>query len=123
MLSQRVTRTAVIGAVMGLVAGGAVALGLGGIPAARAMSPASSPAVAVSTTSTLTLPDFSAIVRQYGPAVVNVSTTGTTKTAMDFSGAGRSIPAIPSGSSSATSAVRWRLRARPSCASRARGSS
>ncbi len=41
------------------------------------------------------LPDFSAIVKQYGPAVVNVSTTGTTKAALDASPFGQLDPDDP----------------------------
>ena len=96
MLSQRVTRGAIIAAVLGLVAGGSAALGLSILPNARAMLPPSSPAAPASApTSPMALPDFSAIVRQYGPAVVNVSTTGTTKAALDVSGAGPLDPGDP----------------------------
>ncbi|MDH4093916.1 MAG: DegQ family serine endoprotease [Betaproteobacteria bacterium] len=42
---------------------------------------APAPATAAATTRVSALPDFAAIVRQYGPAVVNIATSGTRQTA------------------------------------------
>jgi len=95
MSSRSLKRAAVAIAVLGLVAGGYAVLGHTFLPTAIAMSappPApqpSAPAVATA------LPDFSAIVRQYGPAVVNVSTTGTAKTGLDASPFGQLDPNDP----------------------------
>jgi serine protease Do len=41
------------------------------------------------------VPDFSAIVQRYGPAVVNLSTTGTVKTSMEGSPLGQIDPGSP----------------------------
>jgi serine protease Do len=81
-MSRRATkRLAVAAAVAAVLAGGYLtearamaAPTAGGAPGAPPSPPAAAaPAPAA-------LPDFSAIVRRYGPAVVNVSTTGTVKT-------------------------------------------
>ena len=60
-------------------------------PARPAASPPSIPAAA----STAALPDFTGIVEQYGPAVVNVSTTSTVKTAFQDTPFGRMDPDDP----------------------------
>ena len=51
-------------------------------PATGGVDPVTAPSVAAPAAATQ-LPDFSAIVERYGPAVVNVSTTGTVKTSME----------------------------------------
>ncbi|HJV27197.1 MAG TPA: DegQ family serine endoprotease [Aromatoleum sp.] len=61
------------------------ALSFGGYEAARSMAPAHAgmlPALTApaSTTAGVTLPNFRSIVERYGPAVVNISVEGTTKT-------------------------------------------
>ncbi|HTN54022.1 MAG TPA: DegQ family serine endoprotease [Anaeromyxobacter sp.] len=67
--------TALAAAIVAATAGGYLYRGRAqAAPTAAAATPA--PPVAA-----VTLPDFSAIVQRYGPAVVNVSTTGTEKTA------------------------------------------
>jgi serine protease Do len=87
--SLRVYRNATITLVAGMVAGGAVWLGRSPIgdalalSSAKPMSTATSPATAglSSTATSRSQPDFATIVDQYGAAVVNISVSGTTKTA------------------------------------------
>lgn len=52
-------------------------------------------ATSVTPSSAVRLPDFSAIVQQYGPAVVNLSTTGTAKTSLEGSPRGQLDPGSP----------------------------
>jgi serine protease Do len=95
MQSRNATRVAVVAAAVGLVVGGSAALGLTVLPNARAMPPPPPPAASAAAPTGAALPDFSAIVRRYGPAVVNVSTTGTTKAGLDASGFGQIAPDDP----------------------------
>ena len=61
----------------------ALALGPGGGPAVIAAAPAASapasPATAAAAPAAMALPDFSQITQRFGPAVVNISVTGTAK--------------------------------------------
>ncbi len=95
MSSPKVTRVAILAALIGLVAGGSAALGFSVFPNARATPPAPQPASAAAPAVAVSVPDFSAIVRRYGPAVVNVSVTGEVKTGLDASGFGRIDPGDP----------------------------
>jgi serine protease Do len=78
-MTRRLTKsTAVAAAILAALAGGY--LYRGRALAAPPASAASGPDVPVAPPSaTAALPDFSGIVQRYGPAVVNVSTTGTVK--------------------------------------------
>src|SRR5665647_1036826 len=71
--------------VLALLAAGA--LGGAGVEALQTRAhaqpvPVTAPAVAGITASASTMPDFPRITQEYGPAVVNISVTGTEKTAM-----------------------------------------
>jgi serine protease Do len=75
--------------VLALLAAGAV--GGAGVEALQTRAHAQQPApvlspavVGTNTPSSAVLPDFPRITQQYGPAVVNISVTGTEKTAMQF---------------------------------------
>ncbi len=90
-------RGAVAVAVLGVIGvGGAVAVKQGNAVAAapivlQAVAPVQGAAVAVPAP-VMTLPDFSVIVAHNGPAVVNISVTGSTKTAYDGGPGGRADP-------------------------------
>ncbi len=62
---------------------------------ADASGPAAPVVAAPAVTATLSVPDFSAIVRQFGPAVVNVSTTGTVKSGLQAFPFGQPDPDDP----------------------------
>ncbi len=101
MQLRRVKRATAI-AVLGVVAAGYVVLKHPFVSTARAapVAPAASGAPVVEAPAATpgavaALPDFSAIVRQYGPAVVNVSTTATMKTGANDSPFGRLDPHDP----------------------------
>jgi serine protease Do len=70
-------------------------------PLSSASAAAAAPAPLVTPTAVSTpvaqLPDFATIVRQYGPAVVNVSTTMSTTPVMDGSPLGQLGPDYPFG--------------------------
>jgi len=71
-------RLAAVMAATGVLTLGAVVLShTAGSLTARAAAPASAPSVPAARAAAL--PDFAAIVRQYGPAVVNITTSGTRK--------------------------------------------
>src|SRR3990170_6407337 len=77
-------------AIIAAAAGGYVSRGVTVGPsraAANDNTPAAPPRLAP--------PDFSAIVREYGPAVVNISVTGTVKTATDATPFGQLDPEDP----------------------------
>lgn len=96
MPSSHVTRIAIAAAALGLFLGGSVALGLAVFPTARADAPRAATVAPVAAPAPLAaVPDFSAIVRQYGPAVVNISTTGTSRAGLDASGLGQLDPGDP----------------------------
>jgi serine protease Do len=87
MSNTTLKRAAVAVAVLGVIGvGGAVA-----VKQNAAVAAATVPAAAVAASATpapvaapgITLPDFSSIVAQNGPAVVNINVTGSTKTAFD----------------------------------------
>ena len=71
--------------------GGASVTALQNIRAAHALPQLAAPvaAVAAGAGPAMALPDFSQITAQYGPAVVNVSVTGTSKASRDTPSAGR----------------------------------
>lgn len=71
-------------AVIAALAGGYAEFGGSSIGQAHALGANTAPAVApaVASTAAAALPDFSAIVERNGPAVVNISVTGTAKTAL-----------------------------------------
>ncbi|RZT09091.1 serine protease Do [Duganella sp. CF402] len=84
MSNSTLKRAAVAVAVMGVVGlGGAVAVkqnaAVAAPPVAAAVAPAASPVPVAAPA--ISLPDFSVIVSHNGPAVVNISVTGSTKTA------------------------------------------
>ncbi|NGZ84273.1 Do family serine endopeptidase [Duganella aceris] len=90
MSKSTLKRAAVAVAVLGVIgAGGAVvvqqssatAAATTAVPVAAAVAPSAAP-VAVPAPG-ITLPDFSVIVAHNGPAVVNISVTGSTKTSYD----------------------------------------
>ncbi|MFS2004167.1 Do family serine endopeptidase [Duganella sp. CT11-25] len=87
MSKSTLKRAAVAVAVLGVVgAGGAVVVQQNSATAAAAAAPATvaAPAAPVAVPApTISLPDFSVIVAHNGPAVVNISVTGSTKTAYD----------------------------------------
>ncbi len=74
--------------VRGLVAAGIVTAALAGysqlglsLPGVAQANPTPAAAAAGESAATVTLPSFSTIARQYGPAVVNISVTGDAKAA------------------------------------------
>jgi len=84
MSNSTLKRAAVAVAVLGVVGvGGAVAVkqnaAIAAAPVAAAVAPAAAPAPVAAPA--ISLPDFSVIVSHNGPAVVNISVTGSTKTA------------------------------------------
>ncbi|HEX5342919.1 MAG TPA: DegQ family serine endoprotease [Duganella sp.] len=84
MSNSTLKRAAVAVAVLGVVGvGGAVAVkqnaAVAAAPVAAAVAPAAAPAPVAAPA--ISLPDFSVIVSHNGPAVVNISVTGSTKTA------------------------------------------
>jgi serine protease Do len=84
MSKSTLKRAAVAVAVLGVVGvGGAVAVkqnaAIAAAPVAAAVAPAAAPVPVAAPT--ISLPDFSVIVSHNGPAVVNISVTGSTKTA------------------------------------------
>jgi serine protease Do len=83
-MSKNTRRAAFVIAAMGLVAAGYAAAGRPLTWHADASGPKASPTAAPAVAATMSLPDFSAIVKQYGPAVVNISTSGVKKA--DFEG-------------------------------------
>src|SRR5471030_57686 len=97
--STTIKRLGLALAAVGLMgAGGAIAVYQTNASAAAAAAPQAAGAAAVSAVSQpgapapvaaplMTLPDFSVIAARNGPAVVNVSVTGSTKTSLDFAGA------------------------------------
>jgi serine protease Do len=98
MSKSTLKRAAVAVAVLGVIgAGGAVVVQQNSATAAAPAAPAlvaaaTAPAVAVPAPA-ISLPDFSVIVAHNGPAVVNISVTGSTKTAYDGNDAqGRGDP-------------------------------
>jgi serine protease Do len=84
----------------------AAAIAVGSLWRGRALaaSPADAPApAAVAPAAPTSLPNFAGIVQQYGPAVVNVSVTGTVKTSA-MSPFGQMVPTTRSSTSSGASA-------------------
>ncbi len=73
-------------AIVAAFAGGAVATHYVGQPVQAAASQAAIPAAAAA------LPDFAAIVQQYGPAVVNIAVSGTRQTGFQGAPDGDEIP-------------------------------
>jgi len=100
MSTSTLKRAAVAVAVLGVIgAGGAVVVQQNSATAAAAAAPAiavAAPAAAAPVAvpaPTMTLPDFSVIVAHNGPAVVNISVTGSTKTSYEGADAqGRGDP-------------------------------
>ncbi|NYE61279.1 serine protease Do [Duganella sp. 1224] len=97
MSNSTLKRAAVAVAVLGVVGvGGAVAVKQNAAVAAATVpvaAVAASAAPAPVAAPGITLPDFSSIVAQNGPAVVNINVTGSTKTAFDPDGPqGRNDP-------------------------------
>jgi len=87
MSKSTLKRAALAVAVMGVIgAGGAVAVKQNAAVAAAPAVVAAAPAPVAVPAPTMSLPDFSVIVDHNGPAVVNISVTGSTKTAFDGDG-------------------------------------
>ena len=83
MSTSTLKRAALAVAVLGVVgAGGAVAVKQNAAIAAAPVVAAATAPVAVPAPA-ISLPDFSVVVDHNGPAVVNISVTGSTKTAYD----------------------------------------
>ena len=81
-MNTRLTSTK--GLVLALASAGVIgAVGAGAYTSARAVAPG--PVATVVAAPVMTLPDFSEITSRDGPAVVNISVTGTTKTSFDGS--------------------------------------
>ena len=79
-MNTRLTSTK--GLVLALASAGVIgAVGAGAYTSARAVAPA--PVATTAAAPLVTMPDFSAITQRDGPAVVNISVTGTTKTSFD----------------------------------------
>jgi serine protease Do len=81
-LSRKIKYAATIFAVLAIIAGSCIVHDIPSVTVANATtdtSPASQP---LAPKATITLPDFATIVSQQGPAVVNISVSGTIKTAM-----------------------------------------
>ena len=79
-MNTRLTSTK--GLVLALASAGVIgAVGAGAYTSARAVAPA--PVATVAAAPLVTMPDFSTITQRDGPAVVNISVTGTTKTSFD----------------------------------------
>ena len=83
MQRRLIKSTAVATALVAALAGGYLYRGRAlAAPSGKAEEAASRGNPVATPASTAALPDFSAIVERYGPAVVNVSTTGTTNAAL-----------------------------------------
>ncbi len=96
MRTRVIKIVAVASALAGGLAGGYAYRGRALAAPADHAAEAPAPAVPVATPPAASaLPDFSGIVRRYGPAVVNVSTTGTVKTAFAGSPFGQLDPDDP----------------------------
>jgi serine protease Do len=78
-MTTRTWRSAALAAALSAAVAGGYAMH-GRAQAAQPAADARAPAIPVASAPTAALPDFSAIVQRYGPAVVNISTTGTVKT-------------------------------------------
>ena len=79
-MNTRLTSTK--GLVLALASAGVIgAVGAGAYTSARAVAPA--PVATAAAAPLVTMPDFSTITQRDGPAVVNISVTGTTKTSFD----------------------------------------
>jgi serine protease Do len=79
-MTTRLTSTK--GLVLALASAGVIgAVGTGAYTSARALAPA--PVASAAAVPLVTMPDFSTITSRDGPAVVNISVTGTTKTSFD----------------------------------------
>ena len=79
-MNTRLTSTK--GLVLALASAGVIgAVGTGAYTSARAV--ATPPAATAPAAPLVTMPDFSTITQRDGPAVVNISVTGTTKTSFD----------------------------------------
>ncbi|RZI69149.1 DegQ family serine endoprotease [Variovorax guangxiensis] len=79
-MNTRLTSTK--GLVLALASAGVIgAVGAGAYTSARAVAPA--PVATTAAAPLVTMPDFSTITQRDGPAVVNISVTGTTKTSFD----------------------------------------
>ena len=79
-MNTRLTSTK--GLVLALASAGVIgAVGTGAYTSARAVAPA--PVATAAAAQLVTMPDFSTITQRDGPAVVNISVTGTTKTSFD----------------------------------------
>ena len=98
MQRRMIKRTALATTLVAALAGGYAHWGRAlASPVAKAVE-TTAPGVPVATsaaTATASLPDFSGIVERYGPAVVNVSTTGTTRTALAGTPFGQVSPSDP----------------------------
>jgi serine protease Do len=92
-MMRRTWRSAALATALAAAVGGGYAL-RAKADAAQPTPAAQAPAVPVAAP-TSALPDFSAIVQRYGPAVVNVSTTGTVRTAGAASPFGQVDPNDP----------------------------
>jgi serine protease Do len=80
-MNRRLFKNTALGvALVGALAGGYLYRGRAEASAGVAAPQPAIPVVPVASPSAAALPDFSAIVQRYGPAVVNVSTTSTVKT-------------------------------------------
>ena len=84
-MSRRLIRgTAAATALIATLAGGYLYWGRAlASPVANGVEKPTATVSAITPAAANQLPDFSSIVRRYGPAVVNVSTTGTVKTSME----------------------------------------
>ena len=88
-------RAALIVAIVGLLGAGFVVIGRPPIWSVAAAAPKPPDAGAPAVAATMSLPDFGTIVRQFGPAVVNVSTSGMKRAAFDGPGLGQIDPDDP----------------------------
>jgi serine protease Do len=84
-MNTRLTSTK--GLVLALASAGVIgAVGTGAYTSARAVAAPPAATTAAAAVPLVTMPDFSAITSRDGPAVVNISVTGTTKTALEDGG-------------------------------------
>ncbi len=96
MPRRLIKRTAVVAALIAALAGGYLYRGRAlASPATSAVATPAPAAPLAAPAAAAPLPDFSAIVQRYGPAVVNVSTTGTAKTSLEGSPFGHLDPDDP----------------------------